>query len=56
MLTHLVAVWLPADLLKVRAQAMDPASGRPFYSYSNKWVGAMIHIYQHEGGLSALYR
>lgn len=44
-----------ADLLKVRAQAMNPATGKPFYQYSNPWT-ALADIYRHEGGFAGLYR
>lgn len=44
-----------ADLLKVRAQAIDPATGRPFYHYPNPWK-ALGQIYSQEGGFAALYR
>jgi hypothetical protein len=46
---------LPSDLLKVRAQAINPATGRPFYHYPNPWK-ALGQIYSQEGGFAALYR
>lgn len=44
-----------ADLLKVRAQAINPATGKPFYNYPNPWK-ALGDIYRNEGGFAALYR
>jgi hypothetical protein len=46
---------VPADLIKVRAQAIDPATGKPFYNYPNPWK-ALGEIYRNEGGLTGLYR
>lgn len=43
------------DLLKVRAQAINPATGQPFYNYKNPWT-ALAEIYKNEGGFTALYR
>jgi hypothetical protein len=44
-----------ADLLKVRAQAINPDTGKPFYSYPNPWK-ALGEIFRNEGGLAGLYR
>lgn len=44
-----------ADLLKVRAQAIDPATRKPFYHYPHPWK-ALGDIYRNEGGFAALYR
>jgi hypothetical protein len=43
------------DLVKIRAQAMNPATGRPFYSYPSPWSALGI-IYRTEGGLKGMYR
>jgi len=49
------AIANPTDLLKVRAQALNPATGKPYYQYPNPWT-AIAYIYRHEGGFSGLYR
>lgn len=43
------------DLVKVRLQAIDPATMKPYYNYPSPWT-AIWDIYKHEGGLRALYR
>jgi hypothetical protein len=50
-----IHVTLLADLVKIRAQAMNPATGRPFYSYPSPWSALRI-IYQTEGGIIGMYR
>lgn len=49
------AIANPTDLLKVRAQAINPDTGKPFYSYPNPWK-ALGEIFRNEGGLAGLYR
>lgn len=44
-----------ADLVKIRAQAMNPATGRPFYTYPSPW-SALGTIYRTEGGIAGMYR
>jgi hypothetical protein len=41
--------------VKIRAQAMNPATGRPFYSYPSPWSALRI-IYKTEGGIAGMYR
>ncbi|KAF6264115.1 mitochondrial carrier domain-containing protein [Scenedesmus sp. NREL 46B-D3] len=48
------AVASPTDLVKIRAQAMNPATGRPFYTYPSPW-SALGTIYRTEGGIAGMY-
>uniref|UniRef100_A0A383VG02 Mitochondrial carrier protein n=1 Tax=Tetradesmus obliquus TaxID=3088 RepID=A0A383VG02_TETOB len=49
------AIASPTDLVKIRAQALNPATGRPFYSYPSPWAALGI-IYRTEGGIAGMYR
>lgn len=44
-----------ADLVKIRAQALDPVTCKPYYHYRST-ASAFMDIYQKEGGMAGLYR